>query len=494
MEAKASGSITIFSLLSMLLVAATLLTLLEGARFFYIKRLAELQTELALESTFANYNTHLWESYRLLGCNQMEMEEMLIQRANGKYASDEKRLNTLILQVKEMDIQEYTLLTDGNGMAYVTAVSAYMEDNILYETAKTLYNQYESMRNLQETSQLDIANIDVALESIKMATEKKVPAKVTPESSVGTARKGEIQKETQENPLEMIKEMSNKGILELVIQDTSSLSESEIVADSRVSTRELSKGKSPRLCECDWLDRVLLQQYLLTYMSSYTDLLDGHWQAYELEYLIGGKLTDIENLKAVATQLYFIRAVANFLYLSTDAAKMQEATALATTLVGVSANPLLIEAVKVGLVTAWALAESILDVRGLLQGKRIPLLKSQLSWTLALGNIGTLSSEYMVAKDSSWGLSYENYLGILLLFQNGNTLAMRAMDLQEITIQKCFHESDFKMDQLVIDAKVEVIYYYNPIFSSLEEVTQDKTWNYEVSSCVSYGYAGNASQ
>ena len=53
---KAKGSVTVFSLLSLLLVTAALFALLEGTRYQEIRRFANLQTDTALESAFSNYN------------------------------------------------------------------------------------------------------------------------------------------------------------------------------------------------------------------------------------------------------------------------------------------------------------------------------------------------------------------------------------------------------------------------------------------------------
>ena len=59
---KEKGSITIFSLLSLLLITAFLFGLLEGTRLQEMRRFAILQTENSLVSVFANYNTCLWKN------------------------------------------------------------------------------------------------------------------------------------------------------------------------------------------------------------------------------------------------------------------------------------------------------------------------------------------------------------------------------------------------------------------------------------------------
>ena len=51
------------------------------------------------------------------------------------------------------------------------------------------------------------------------------------------------------------------------------------------------------------------------------------------------------------------------------------------------------ELVKISLVFAWAYAESVYDVRSLLQGGRIPLLKSEGTWHYSLSGMLDFASD-----------------------------------------------------------------------------------------------------
>ena len=70
---RQQGSITIFGVLIMVLVAECLLVLLEGARLIELKKVSNLQSEVALEAAFANYCYPLWKEYHLLGAYQNDM-------------------------------------------------------------------------------------------------------------------------------------------------------------------------------------------------------------------------------------------------------------------------------------------------------------------------------------------------------------------------------------------------------------------------------------
>lgn len=474
------GSITIFSMISLLLITASIFALLEGTRLQEIRRFANLQTESALESVFANYNLTLWESYHLLGSDVGEMVAILQESANGRMGGD--GLNLLSFQTKSCEIEGYTLLTDGNGTVFIQSVSTYMKENLLYETAKEIYNQYESIKNLLNTSEVDLSNIDEALEEIESIAQPATPA------SIGTSGKNEDASQLDVGALlQEAKKWKENGILELLVEDTSKLSTSECDFRNGLLARELKTGTGSGQEEVDWLDRILLQQYLLTYMSNYRDTQKSRALSYEAEYLLGGKSSDKENLQIVTAKLLAIREAANFLYLVSDPIKNQQAGALATTLGGATLNPAIIEVIKIGLLTAWAFAESILDVRGLLAGKKIPLLKSAETWTVELENIGSITQGFSTAKESAWGLSYENYLGILLLFEKEESLAMHAMNTQEATIRKA-GDASFEMDCCITEASVNVSYRYEPVFPFLWVIDAEKRWEYELTTQKKYGY------
>lgn len=486
------GSITIFSILVMMLVASVLFVLLEGTRFNEIKRISQLQTELAVESAFANYNSALWNEYHLLACNFSEVEEVLVAEGNARLNASQNGLNLLLAEVEDITIEQYTLLTDGSGEAYIGVVSSYMKENFSYEIAKIIYNQYEATKNLQENTEWDMSKIDAALQGVNSASETTTllqSYETAKPLTISSGLSAESEEGTlTENPLEEIKDLQNIGILDLVLEDKSQLSIKEIDLSEVVSKRNLYMGKNSETLECEWVDTVLLQQYLLNYMSNYCDIKDGRCMSYELEYLIGKNSSDIENLKSVATRLLAIREAANFLYLTTEPSKVETAQALAISLAGISANPILIEGVKIGLLTAWAFAESVLDVRALLQGKKIPLLKSDESWTIDLSDIGTLTQGYATAKESQSGISYKDYLGILLLFEWSDSLALCAMDMQEATVREKYEWPDFRMDELVVNAQVHMQYTYSPVFLDYYSLNEIPPWDFEIQTETTYGY------
>lgn len=477
---KEKGSITIFSLLSLLLVTATLFALLEGTRLQEMRRFAVLQTENALESAFANYNSCLWENYRLLGANGNEMQAVIEQTAAGCVGEG---TNFFRLEAKDISIFGETRITDGNGAVFIKSVSSYMKENFVYEAAKEVYSQYEAIKQILESDQMNLSNITDALEEM----DKTDRETVEPFAKTRIKRDVDAQIDVR-SLLEIAEDWKEMGILNLVLQDTESISKAQHDFSTGLLNRNLEKGSDSVETTIDWKDRLLLQQYLMTYMSNFSEKKENRALSYEVEYLLGQKSSDIENLKVTANKLLAVREAANFLYLLSNTVCIAQAEAMAILLVGVTANPLLIQAVKIGLLTAWALAESILDVRAILEGKRIALLKSEESWTIALENLGEISKGFLMAKESKWGLDYEDYLGILLLLEQVNGLAMNSMNLQEATIRQNYADASFGMDTLIAQANVKVSYSYKPVFPFLQIINADNRWEYNLSADASYGY------
>jgi hypothetical protein len=129
-----------------------------------------------------------------------------------------------------------------------------------------------------------------------------------------------------------------------------------------------------------------------------------------------------------------------------------------------------------------------MDVRTLLDGGKIPLLKNASLWTADLYGLATCITSFGKAKSSETGLSYSSYVGLLLFFQGEKSLAFRGMDLIEATVQKQEGNSSFRMDHMVIDAGLSVTYEYHTIFLGMESLTEGKDGYRLISDTAAYSY------
>ena len=131
-----------------------------------------------------------------------------------------------------------------------------------------------------------------------------------------------------------------------------------------------------------------MMQHLTDYtsMEHATDPL-----RYQLEYVIGGKNTDQENLKAVVYRLLAAREAANMMYLLQDPTRQAEIHEMALVICAAIGFPALEGIVSLALQAAWAFGESLLDVRQLLTGGKVPLVKTGDTWMVSLHQLAKIT-------------------------------------------------------------------------------------------------------
>src|SRR5699024_5977172 len=174
---------------------------------------------------------------------------------------------------------------------------------------------------------------------------------------------------------------------------------------------------------------LLFGEYLLEHFSMFTDEEKTGALDYELEYILEGKASDRENLEAVVKKLMLLRFVPNYAYIQTDAAMKAEAEAMALTLCSLLAVPAITAAAAQVILLAWAYGETVMDLRSLLSGNRVPLIKSKESWQLSLSSLLTLGTEEDQSEgmDTEGGLLYREYLRMLLFLEKQESCAVRAL-------------------------------------------------------------------
>lgn len=367
------GSITIFATMLIMLVSQFLFTVLEAGRNLTLTNIACMNSEAVAESVFAQYCRPLWDEYHLLAydAGSDAMGNVDIENVKSymkKLTTDNFKIgdsgtfaggtivngtSMLRLSMDEPESMKYVLMTDDGGDVYTNAVVSYMKKNIGYETVRNLYSQYSSLNENKSAGGYDDGKIDSALEALKdnAAHEGggKSIAKSSPPraySAPSSASKGRQTSEskaestgsdnTVENPLVKVQKVKASGILSQVV-DESTVSGNSIDTSARVSGRSLHKGTGGwSKSSDDWYAKVLMQQYILTYMSCYTDTNPNHALNYEVEYIIGGRASDKDNLKIVIAEIMALRTAANMAYLSGSASKQAQAMALATIIGGIT--------------------------------------------------------------------------------------------------------------------------------------------------------------
>ncbi len=472
------GSMTIFAALSLMLITAFLFTLLEAARLRELQKIVRINTASVAESLFSAYQIPLWEKYHLLllegdgnhAQSSLINEVRRLSEDNLTLEGTGSVIGTDLLALKTVDVQidEYLLITDGEGQVFACTTAAYMKNKFSLEMLEKDYTAYESIKSMNLSGSTGKDPLEEATHVVKTETKNN--------------------KQSNENPINSVNNARKRGILNLVINNEDTISGAEIDVSTVVSKRDLQVGTAKENPSIAWYDTLLMQQYLMTHFSSYTNPIENHALSYEIEYLLCGKSSDAKNLEETAQKLLAVREVANLAYLMTDATKQNEAMSIATLLAGATGNPAIVEVVKYGILAAWAYAESILDVRALLAGDKISLIKTSSEWTSDIYNLSLVFEKSGKAKSCSYGMEYSDYLGVLLLLQGIQTTAYRAMDMQETTVRLQEGYENFFMDHMIVEAEVVMNYQYQSIFLGMEPLTDSINEGIGIPCSYKYSY------
>ena len=473
------GSITIFASLSMMLVASFLFAMLESARYYGLQTYIKQKSPLITESVFAEYQVKLWEDYHLLfldgayggtefstskvagRASQIAKNNLTAPYSNGLW----REQDLFQLNLDEVSVESYALATDCGGDFFLAQVTDYMKQNIPVESAKAIYDRIEKGRDKEEegeSANLTIEKANNLLNGEEEETEKGIKT----EKGTKAEKEAKTGSEAQ-NPMEYVLQIKENAILGTVVEDTSKLSECSIPKNQSLLERDCEKGNKAYENQSDWYEKILLELYLKTYFSSYTNPMEGHALAYELEYIVGGKQSDRENLEQIVGRLMLVREAANVASLLSDTKKVAEAETLALAVAGFTGNPAVVKTVQIGIVGAWAYIESILDIRTLLQGGKISLIKSKSEWTSELLNMVSLITENAKAKECKNGCTYTDYLLQFLFFMKEREQAFRAMDLMEHNLQLEQMYQNSRMDHMIVAADFQYRYAAQPLFWKL---------------------------
>lgn len=409
------GEITAFSALIFILMLSIVGALVESASIQMKRSTKRAAMRLALESVFAEYHVELLKQYDLFA-HVGSTEEVVRNRLQYFGATEMKH-----------ELEKVQLLTDDGGRAFFEQAVAYEKDWIGVEEL-TFADDFPffSGENPEEQEKSILQQIEDILE------EKDVSL-------------SEV-----DNPLQSVQNLRSRGLLTLVLADASTVSNRTLNAKDLPSMRELKIGNYEESRGSGSIEKLFFVAYLTEHFSDTTHCDEAKALLYEQEYLIGGKTSDRENLEQVCKKILQMRMAANYTYLLTDTEKQAEAETAATVICSLIASPELIGLVKQGLLLGWAYGESLVDVRVLLKGKKVPLVKTAASWQLQFSNLTKLGTaeESVDEKESKQGIGYEDYLKCLLVLENRETLCLRGLDLIESNLH-------IKTDQCMTKAKIK---------------------------------------
>lgn len=466
-----SGYLTVYVTLTLTVMISLCLVLIEGVRRHTIAFETECVMDIGLDSVLAEYHRVLLERYDLFMVDtsygtdypsyyntEQHLSEYLARNLSYEDCNFLPFLYRDLLGMELQDVQvlRVSLATDDGGRVFQRRAAACMRSRLGLETVENLLEWMETVDGyglLEEDVEAQLDRVSTQLQEYD-AVEKQIG-------------ENEWIKIEIPDPTETVQALRRQGILKWVVEDVSQLSEAAVDLNQYISGRsargEVNHGNYPKGEQLDLVDNILLLEYFLNYAGRYGKTREDSLLQYQVEYLLFGKAGDRDNLRQTANLLCGIREAANVVYLLGDEVKRAEVETAAAVLSGVIAQPELQPVFETALILAWAYLESLYDVRTLLAGGRVELLKKEEDWHYSLANIWTTQTE--IAEGEGTGLSYEDYLRIFLYVQPSELLTLRFMDLIEMDIRrtpgnKCFR-LDGCMDRLEAEAVIRSGYGYN---------------------------------
>lgn len=484
-----NGYLTVYSSLVFAIILSLLLALVEGAAMGAARLQAELVADLGIDSVFAEYHRELFKQYGLLFIddsygtsrgNVSKIEEHLAEYMSYNLNPKKGILippgsNWICLENTYLEIEEAAFATDDNGTVWKAQAIDYMKSRYGMDIIQGVQEQIQTV----EDKQLLSGNLSKQLEDYKTEFENALETKEIEETNQKT-KEGF----SYDSIMDFLDSFSDKGILYLTVSEQESLSSGVMEREESISYRldqgNINKGSGlPAYIEepNGLVNELLFDAFLLEKYGFYGKEKEGSHLQYQLEYILFGRDNDVSNLRECAEQLFMFRSVSNYLYLTTiDTTKFKEAKAVSLAISSLLCVPEIKEVLTQIIVVIWAMAEAVVDVKILLDGGEVPLIKAKGEWNLGLTNILKDGLNLDKNMTEASGISYEGYLRILLgVMLDQNDKVMRSMDIAEMDIRKTAGNENFRIDQCVDYLKVT----YGFIGDRGQEYVFTRTMRYE---------------
>lgn len=472
---------TVFMSLIMTVMTALILTAVMSVKVSTGRMHSANALDQALYSLFARYDRQLEEDFDLFFINAdrdgsgpdtagviREIEdaaEYILHPAKGSLPGTGK--SYLTLAVESCGLTGYTLATDAGGAPFAAQAAESVKDTALLQGFSFLRDKVRSAKSterfgeeaLKETKDISLPALIRKSEEAK--AEREARRKEAEENGEFYIEEVPDIPENFRNPLPVLEWLKHRSVLKTVVPPDRTISKRKANLKTFVSGRNLSSGMgvidttgglSPVA------DGLAFRAYILGHYSSFLSPSEYSALGYQIEYILCGKKSDEKNLKSAVRKILLMREAANIACLYTDpglSSSLSETSLIIGSLLLIpEAAPL----IKLLLAAGWAYAESLTDVRALLEGKHVPYVKTGSSWQTDLSELTAARGDLSVlTKDVPGGMEYTEYLGVLLMTAPYSKLILRAMDMTESEIRGSGRPA-FRLDSCIgaVSASIDI--------------------------------------
>ena len=191
-------------------------------------------------------------------------------------------------------------------------------------------------------------------------------------------------------------------------------------------------------------NRVFINNYIRKHFKSALpeDIREKTFFKNEQEYLVCGKFSDSLNADGIKKRIIGVRQVSNYACIKSDPGKSSAVLAAAELLTPGAAAAVTAEALH----ASWALAESVNDYRLLINGHRVPAVKTPDMWAVDLESVINNVETECIFTGKEKGENYNDYLRMFLSATDEELLLFRMMDLIQINMKYLYYR-DFSMNE-----------------------------------------------
>jgi hypothetical protein len=454
--------LTIYLALIFGIVLSLLLALIEGAALGAARLQADIVADLGLDSVFAEYNRELLDRYGVffidtsygtinsgVGMVEKHLSEYMSYNMNPEKDNIFLSVPTTYLYLDNpyLEIDKVSYATDDNALVWKSQAITYAKSTIGMEAV----NEISDYFNTSEEKELNTLDVVDKLNEQKneisraLSGDEEIEEHFDDEDDDGNS----YSKITK-----VFDDIVGGGILDFTMPSGDKVSDAKITGgpyySSRAKSGNINKGNG--LHEGadkpdGFIDEIFYTLYLMNVCGTYTTPKDGGLLKYQIEYILYGRDSDDANLKASVEALFAFRAASNFISIYNDNAKYSLVYPMALAICTLLTVPEIAEAVTNFVLGLWAVAEAVSDVNILLDNGKVSLIKESNEWNVSLVDLFALNYKGGRIRDN--GLSYDNYLAVLMMLGKADEKLSRSLDVVEMDMRQTDGNSGFKIDKCV---------------------------------------------
>lgn len=491
------GQITIFLSLLFLVLMMSFLFIVEGVISYSASSLGEDAVKGAGESIMANYDRELFKNYHLFFLDPRQKDYIVTDGKEfiNQYFSGNSFFD---IYCDSLEVTGEKTAVDEDGLYLKHEIREWMKYREEKEIAKVLEDIIRNTKKNDGERKECQEEVDSAETDVKKEQDEEVNQETKEEANKKDTEsdlKGDVDKNTDNvedmkpdekaaseeiEPVseETLKERSNwkeiKGTLQLLMrtgilfyaaEHSESLSRQSIPGTNLPSKRVKGSSFDNEQRLLDKMDELSFSslkgiksllsvdismdgrgtlwtkdRYIISYIEdcfSFYGSSDKKDNAllYEVEYLISGKNSDIDNLKRVANYILLLRFINNYIFTGKDTQMKMQINTMASAITGVMGMPQTMKAVQVLIRMAISYGESLLELHTLFSGGEVPLIKDKTTWNLTLKTMAEQLRNKQIVKKGKKNISYKDYLKLFLLTKgNSRTVCYRMMDIMQENI------------------------------------------------------------